>query len=280
MGAYHIQPLWCDRRMPSHLGPDALADIAVELASGAGEIIQARRGEPLDVLTKSTPTDMVTAVDHEVEAWLSAQIAAHRPGDAILGEESAESPGHSGVRWIVDPIDGTVNFVLGLPQYAVSVAAEVDGTVVAGCVHNPASGEVFRASLGGGACLDGRRLPGPRDVPLARAVIGTGFGYDARRRARQGRVVAALLPSIADIRRIGAASLDLCSVAAGRLDGYFEAGLNPWDWAAGVLVAQEAGCVASGLRGRPAGAGVTAVAGPALAGPFFALLEQLGVDRL
>jgi myo-inositol-1(or 4)-monophosphatase len=105
--------------MPSHPRPDALADIAVELASGAGEIIQARRGERLDVLTKSTPTDMVTAVDHEVEAWLSAQIAARRSGDAILGEESAESPGHSGVRWIVDPIDGTVNFVLGLPQYAV-----------------------------------------------------------------------------------------------------------------------------------------------------------------
>jgi myo-inositol-1(or 4)-monophosphatase len=264
--------------MRPRAAPDLLRQLAVELAVGAGDIIRARHGHQLDVLTKSTPTDMVTAVDREVEAWLSAQIAERRPEDAILGEEGPGLGGTSGVRWLLDPIDGTVNFVLGLPEYAVSVAAEVDGRVVAGCVHSPSTGEVFHAMRGGGAYLGDSRLPGPRDVPLGRAVIGTGFGYDAGRRAAQGRVVAALLPRIADIRRIGSASLDLCAVAAGRLDGYFEVGLHPWDWSAGVLIAEEAGCRASGLRGREVGAGVTAVAGAGLAEEFFALLEELGAD--
>ena len=123
--------------------------------------------------------------------------------------------GSSGVRWLIDPIDGTVNFVLGLPAYTVSVAAEMGGRVVAGCVHNPETGELFRATVGGGAYLGGRRLTGPRDVPLSRAVIGTGFSYDAARRGRQGALVAAILPRIGDIRRIGSASLDLCFVSAG-----------------------------------------------------------------
>ncbi|MGN6608242.1 MAG: inositol monophosphatase family protein, partial [Jatrophihabitans sp.] len=173
-----------------------------------------------------------------------------------------------------------VNFVLGLPQYAVSVAAELDGVVVAGAVYNPETGELFTASLGGGAFLGDRRLTGPRDVPLARAVIGTGFGYDAARRARQAAVVLELLPRVADVRRLGAASLDLCFVAAGRLDGYFEVGLHRWDHAAGGLVAAEAGCVSSGLRGRAAGDDFYAVAGPGLAPDLFGLLDELGADRV
>src|SRR5262249_2627280 len=147
----------------------------------------------------------------------------------------------TGVRWLVDPIDGTVNFVLGLRQYAVSVAAEVDGVVIAGCVHNPESGETFHATRGGGAFAGERRLAGPRDIPLERAIVGTGFGYDPVVRARQGVVVAAMLPRIGDIRRLGSAALDLCALAEGRLDAYFEAGLNPWDWAAGLLIATEVG---------------------------------------
>lgn len=264
--------------MRASAAPDTLRHLAVELAVGAGGIVRAGHGRRLEVLTKSTPTDMVTAVDREVEAWLSGQIAERRPDDAILGEEGPGLGGSSGVRWVVDPIDGTVNFVLGLPEYAVSVAAEVDGLVVAGCVHNPATGEVFHAMRSDGAYLGDSRLHGPREVPLERAVIGTGFGYDAGRRAAQGRIVAALLPRIADIRRIGSASLDLCAVAAGRLDGYYEVGLHPWDWSAGVLIAEEAGCRASGLRGRAVGDGVTAVAGAGLADEFFALLEELGAD--
>jgi myo-inositol-1(or 4)-monophosphatase len=151
---------------------------------------------------------------------------------------------------------------------------------VAGAVCNPVSGEMFHARRGGGAYLDGRRLLSGRAVPLARAVIGTGFGYDAALRARQATVAAALLPQVADLRRLGAASLDLCFLAAGRLDGYFEVGLNPWDYAAGGLVAAEAGCVASGLRGRPPGAAMYAAARPELAPEFFALLEALATDQV
>jgi myo-inositol-1(or 4)-monophosphatase len=184
------------------------------------------------------------------------------------------------VRWVLDPIDGTVNFVLGLPAYAISVAAEVDGTVAAGAVANPVTRETFHARRGGGAYLGGKRLTGPRDVALERAVVGTGFGYDAGRRARQGAVVAALLPRVADIRRLGAAALDLCFVAAGRLDAYFEAGLNPWDHAAGGLVATEAGCLVSGLRGRPPSGTLYAAAGPGLARRFFSLLEEVGADTV
>src|SRR5215471_18037850 len=139
--------------------PESLLEIAVELATGAGELIRTRRG-PLDIDTKSTPTDMVTAVDRGVEEWLFARIAARRPDDAIFGEEGMPSSGSSGVRWLIDPIDGTVNFVLGLPAYAVSVAAEKDGRVIAGCVHNPETGDLFRAAIGRGAYLGSRRLTG------------------------------------------------------------------------------------------------------------------------
>jgi myo-inositol-1(or 4)-monophosphatase len=260
-----------------------LEDIAVLLARGAAEVVRdARRGR-LSVSAKSTVTDLVTAADREVERWLVARLAALRPGDAVLGEEGGAHAGTAAggrVRWLLDPIDGTVNFVLGVPQYAVSVAAELDGTVVAGAVCNPANGELYRARQGAGAYLGGERLTGPRDVPLERAVIGTGFGYDARQRTRQVAVVAQLLPRIADIRRIGSASLDLCAVAAGRLDGYFEAGLNVWDYAAGALIAAEAGALVSGLRGRAPSGLLTAAAGPYLAPALFAVLEELGADAV
>ncbi len=232
------------------------------------------------VSAKSTATDLVTEVDRATERWLVEQLAIRRPDDGVLGEEGGGRAGTSGVRWLLDPIDGTVNFVLGLPHYAVSVAAEVDGTVVAGAVCNPVSGETFHARAGGGAYLGDRPLPGPRDVPLARAVIGTGFGYDAAVRARQVAAVAPMLARIADLRRLGAASLELCFLAAGRLDAYFEAGLNPWDHAAGGLVATEAGCVVGGLRGRPPSRRLYAAAGPALAPAFFALLEEVGADTV
>jgi myo-inositol-1(or 4)-monophosphatase len=258
--------------------PGELERFAVELARGAAAVVAAHGRAGLAVSSKSTVTDLVTAADRASESWLVEQIAAQRPADAILGEEGAGSTGTSGVRWLLDPIDGTVNYVLGLPQYAVSVAAEVDGQVQAAAVCNAASGELFRAHRGGGAYSGDVRLRGARVVPLARAVVGTGFSYDAAQRARQGAVVAALLPRLADIRRFGSASLDLCAVAAGRLDGYFEAGLQPWDYAAGVLIATEAGCAASGLRNRPPSSQLTAVTGLPLAEEFFALLEEFGAD--
>jgi myo-inositol-1(or 4)-monophosphatase len=268
---------------PPAPSPDLAAELerfAVALATGAADVINAHGRGGVEVSVKSTATDLVTEVDRGTERWLSDQITATRPDDAILGEENGGRAGTSGVRWLLDPIDGTVNFVLGLPQYAVSVAAELNDSVVAGAVVNPVSGELFHARRGGGAWLGGERLAGPRVVPLARAVIGTGFSYDAACRARQAALVAEVLPQIADIRRLGAASLDLCAVAAGRLDGYFEAGLNPWDYSAGALIAAEAGCVVSGLRGRPASPKLTAVAGASVAAEFFALLERIGADEV
>lgn len=254
---------------------------AIELAGGAAELVRVARQSPLAVDAKSTATDLVTDADRESERWLVEQLARRRPGDAVLGEEGGErGSAGSGVRWVIDPIDGTVNFVLGLPFYAVSVAAEVSGTVVAGAVCEPTSGELFHARAGGGAFAGGRRLRGPRDVPLERAVVGTGFAYDRERRGRQAAVVAALLPRVADIRRLGAASLDLCAVAAGRLDAYFESGLSPWDHAAGALIALEAGCVVTGLRSRPPGAHLVAAAGAALMPELSRLLEELGADRV
>jgi myo-inositol-1(or 4)-monophosphatase len=258
----------------------ALSDIAVDIATDTGKLIRSQRRERFGIDTKSTPTDMVTDVDRRAEAYILNQLAIRRPDDAVLGEEGGGHAGGSGVRWVVDPIDGTVNFVLDLPQYAVSIAAEVDGQVVAACVHNPVSGEVFRAALGSGAFVGDVRLAGPRDIPLERAVVGTGFAYDSALRARQGAVVAALLPRIADIRRGGSAALDLCATAAGRLDAYFEVGLNAWDWSAGVLIASEAGCTVTGLRGRVPDGTMTAVAGSRVAADFFALLEELEADRV
>lgn len=276
-----------------------LFELTIALAVGAGRRARRWRQDGFTISAKSTPTDLVTELDHAVEEWITQQLAIRRPGDGLIGEEGANVGATTGVRWLIDPIDGTVNFALGLPHYAVSVAVEVDGQTVAGCVHDPETGEVFYARLGQGAFLArdserehaatdsytdimaaAERLHGPRSVTLTQAVIGTGFSYNAKVRANQGAVVAALLPRIADVRRMGAASLDLCAVAAGRLDAYFEAGLNPWDWAAGLLVATESGCVSSGLRARPAGNHFTAIAAADLAADLFAVLSDLNADEV
>jgi myo-inositol-1(or 4)-monophosphatase len=279
------RPMCCDQLVTAEqIDSFELGALAVRLARGAGELARAGRRAGYDIDTKSTETDVVTEVDRRVERWLHETITAVRPGDGVLGEEGADELGASRVRWVVDPIDGTVNFTLGLPLYAVSVAAEVDGEVVAGCVHNPESGETFRAVRGGGAYVARAgeaetRLSGPRGVPVERMVVGTGFGYRAQQRQAQAAVLPEVIARIGDIRRFGAASLDLCAVGAGQLDGYFELGLNRWDYAAGLLVALEAGCVASGLRGRPAGSVFTAVCAPEVADDFFALLADAGADR-
>jgi myo-inositol-1(or 4)-monophosphatase len=265
------------------IDPQELGSLAVSLALGAGEMAREGRRGAFQIDTKSTATDLVTEVDRRVERWLSSAITSARPDDSLLGEEGAERSGASGVRWVLDPIDGTVNFALGLPWYAVSVAVQAHGQVVAGCVHNPESGDTYRAVLGHGAfhTRAGRpevRLTGPREAPLERMVVGTGFGYDAGQRRLQALLLPELLPRLGDIRRLGAASLDLCSVAAGMLDGYFEVGLHLWDYAAGLLVAHEAGCVSTGLRGRTAGPAFTAVCRPDRAAEFFDLLTEVGAD--
>lgn len=261
--------------------PAALGDYARQLALGAASVVRGADPRALhSIEAKTTSTDLVTAVDRASERWLVERIARDRPGDGVLGEEGGERVGSSRVRWVLDPIDGTVNFVLGLPQYAVSVAAELDGHVVAGAVCNPATEEMFFAVAGSGAWLDGRQLTGPRHVDLDRAVIGTGFSYDRGRRGRQAAIAAAVLPRVADIRRQGSAALDLCAVASGRLDGYYEVGLNPWDYAAGALIATEAGCTVGGLRGEAASSHMTVAAGAELAPDLIALLIELGAETV
>jgi myo-inositol-1(or 4)-monophosphatase len=258
-----------------------LLGLAVDLAHRAGTIVRDGRDGDLAVATKSTPTDLVTEVDRAAERFLVEQLHTRRPGDAVLGEEGAARDGSTGIRWLLDPIDGTVNFLYGVPMFAVSIAAERDGKELVGCVHNPISGETFMAVAGGGAWLGQRRLTatGPASS-LAHAVLGTGFSYDAGRRAGQGRVLAGVLPRVGNVRRLGSAALDLCFVAAGRLDAYYEQGLAPWDMAAGLLVAREAGAVVTGLRGRPPGTPIAVAASPAVADELVALLEELGADEV
>jgi myo-inositol-1(or 4)-monophosphatase len=180
---------------------------------------------------------------------------------------------------VIDPIDGTVNYLYGIPTYAVSVGVQVDGRSVAGVVHNPVSGEVWTARRGNGAFLNGREVRVNQPPELAMALVATGFGYAPEARARQAEVVRALLPRIRDIRRAGSASLDLCAVATGRVDAYFEQGPKPWDLAAGALIAQEAGAVVGGLGGRPAGEDLVIAAPAGLFAELEAVLAELGADR-
>jgi myo-inositol-1(or 4)-monophosphatase len=257
--------------------PDELLAIAVRIARAAAGTARRMRAEAItDVQTKSTDTDVVTAADRAVERQVVEALRVERPGDAVLGEEYGDSAGRPGaVRWILDPIDGTVNYLYGLPQYAVSLAAEVDGVVVAGVVRNAATGDEWTATLGGGAWRDERRLTGSARTTLDQTLLATGFGYDPARRAHQGAVVAGLITRVRDIRRFGAAALDLCMAAEGSVDAYFEKGLNPWDHAAGGLVATEAGLRVSGLDGDPAGKEMLIAAPPALFGALHDALADL-----
>jgi myo-inositol-1(or 4)-monophosphatase len=267
---------------PARPDPAALLALAVDTALDAGRLVVEGRssaGQQVDV--KSSAVDVVTAVDTASERLIVGRLLAARPDDGVLGEEGASREGSSGVRWIVDPIDGTVNFLYGLPAYAVSIAAEVDGVVRAGVVLNVATGELFTATTGGGAWLstparpEPVRLTGSRPASLEQTLVATGFGYQQEQRRAQGGVVAALLPQIRDIRRMGSAALDLCSAAAGRIDAYYELHLNPWDHAAGALVAAEAGLVVTGLPGRPFAEPLAIVAAPTVAGPFVELVTGL-----
>jgi myo-inositol-1(or 4)-monophosphatase len=264
---------------------DALLRLARDVAIRAGDFaLEGRRGEVTVAATKSTPVDVVTQVDRDTERLIRGLIADARPDDGILGEEAGASVGSSGLTWVVDPIDGTVNYLYDIPAWAVSVAV-VEGDadpatwrVLAGAVVNPRSGEVFTAAEGGGAWLGERRLATAAGVPLELALIGTGFGYAASRRLEQAAVLQRLIGRVRDIRRIGAASLDLCNVAVGRLDGYYERGLNPWDHAAGGLIAREAGARVAGLRGSSEGAGMLIAAQPALFASLESALIESGVD--
>jgi myo-inositol-1(or 4)-monophosphatase len=205
-------------------------------------------------------------MDHASETLIRAALLEARPHDGFVGEESVGFDGTSGVQWVVDPIDGTVNYLYGFPAFAVSIAARWHGDVVAGVVLNPASEETWTASIGRGARLDGAPIQVSAVSELRLALVATGFGYDARQRAVQAELVARLLPNVRDIRRMGAASLDLCAVACGRVDAYYEQGLKPWDLAAAGLVAVEAGARVEGANGAPAGEQLVIAAPPGLFG--------------
>ncbi|WP_405373748.1 MULTISPECIES: inositol monophosphatase family protein [unclassified Microbacterium] len=248
----------------------ALADLALDIAREAGDLARRRREEGVAVAaTKSALADIVTDADREVEALIRARLENDRPEDGFWGEESGAETGSSGITWVVDPIDGTVNYAYGIPHYAVSIAA-VEGepephlwSAIAGAVHQPVTGESFHAMRDGGAWLGGTRLA-VSEVGGAGALVATGFGYDPATHAGDLARVAAVMPLLRDLRRAGSASLDLAYVAAGRLDGYFERGLQPWDHAAGALLVREAGGVVTGAPHGAPGRDMTVAAGPAL----------------
>ncbi len=265
-----------------------LLAVAVKVGVAAADHIRGLRPEGrVEVAsTKSSTTDAVTAIDRATEEFIRHQLLAERPDDAIIGEEGDDHDGSSDVAWLVDPIDGTVNFVYGLPQYAVSLAAvDGDGTA-AGFVINVASGERWGAARGVGAwrSFGAGRQPllaaEPPAAGMAHALVATGFNYLPEVRARQARAVAELMPQVRDIRRFGSAALDLCALASGRFDAYVEQGLQPWDLAAGVLICREAGLVVSGLDSDGAlsepSERLVMAAPDALAEEFFRLVMACG----
>ena len=268
-----------------------LRSVAISAAREAGDLLADRAGQVEVAATKSSPTDVVTEMDRRSEELIRSRILAARPSDAILGEEGGliGNTGDAPVLWVIDPLDGTVNYLYGLHDWAVSIAAEVEWAdggrrIVAGAVYVPMRGELFCAVRGQGAWLQAgedywQPLQCGPGVALDQALVGTGFGYRKERRKVQGEVVAAMLPQVRDIRRIGVASVDLCAVAAGRLDGFYERGLNYWDWAAGALVATEAGAVVGGLAGAPVSSSMTVAAGPGLFGPLADALAALDPER-
>lgn len=236
---------------PASPDPLALLALAEATAREAGALLMERLPGVRTLETKTSPVDVVTEVDKASEALIVSRILEVRPEDGFLGEEGASRPGTSGVRWVIDPIDGTVNYLYRRPDFAVCIAAEVAGEVVAGVVFNPFIDELFAAALGHGATLNGRPIVVSTETRLAHALCGTGFGYEEAVRKVQGAVVARLVGEVRDIRRAGSAALDLCAVACGRLDIYYERGVRDWDVAAAGLIVREAGGRAGTLDGGP-----------------------------
>jgi myo-inositol-1(or 4)-monophosphatase len=254
-----------------------LRHLAEDVAREAGALLR----DGLDrarasVDTKSTLTDMVTEMDRAAEALIVDRLLGARPDDGLLGEEGTDRAGTSAVRWVVDPLDGTTNYLYGLPGFAVSIAAESAGLVVAGVVYDVVRDELFAATLGGGATRDGEPIHVSPTTDLPLALVATGFSYDAERRGRQAGVLVEVLPRIRDVRRVGAAAVDLCSVACGRVDAFYEKGLAPWDLAAGGLIAAEAGAVFTDLLGGPPGPGGVLAAAPGIAAGLLTLLVTAG----
>ena len=257
---------------------DAALALATDLAREAGALALSMRVGVKELDPKSSPTDAVTAADQAVEALLLSGLSSARPSDGILGEEGSAREGTSGYRWVIDPIDGTVNYLYGIPQWAVSIGFESASGSLVGVVYDPSKDELWQAVQGGGSVLNGSSLACSSVTSLDLALVGTGFGYDSRRRAAQARFLPTLLPLVRDLRRLGAGSLDLCAVAAGRLDAYFEQGLSPWDLSAGRLIATEAGALVSGLRGAPEGYPLVLASAPGVYDALHDLLVAADAD--
>ncbi|MEX2294261.1 MAG: inositol monophosphatase family protein [Acidimicrobiales bacterium] len=261
--------------------PVELRLLAARAAREAGSLLLDGLDEVrTDVQTKSSGTDMVSEMDRAAEACIAECILAVRPEDALVGEEGMQRGGISGVRWIVDPLDGTTNYLYGLAGFGVSIAAEVQGTVVAGVVLDVIRDEMFAATLGGGATRNDQPIAASDATELSVSLIATGFSYDAARRARQAAVLAGVLPLVRDIRRFGAAAVDLCAVACGRVDGYYENGLAIWDLAAGALIASEAGAVVTDFEGGTASPGAVVAAAPGIATALRDLLARAGASTV
>jgi myo-inositol-1(or 4)-monophosphatase len=252
---------------------DDLLASALAAARVAAAILVTGFGHTLaDAVTKSSPTDMVSEMDRAAEAAITLTLSERRPDDALLGEEGTSRPGSTGIRWVVDPLDGTTNYLFGVPAYAVSVAAELDDETVVGVVVDPCQDETWTAIAGRGSACNGRPLGlTAKARPLADCLVATGFSYLPERRAAQADMLIKVLPAIRDIRRFGSAAVDLCWVAAGRVDAFYEWGLQPWDRAAGVLVASEAGAEVGDLSD-----GTLVASAPGLLAPLRNLLQTAG----
>ncbi len=276
--------MWSDGRVGSERDDvEQLRATAVAVVQQVGDLVArmwatARAAGPGQVQTKTSATDVVTAADTAAERLARRLLAQWRPGEPVVGEEE----GGNGTLaqdlcWVVDPIDGTVNYLYGLPWYAVSVAVQRDGQSLAGAVGQPADGRLWSAARGGGADCNGVPLRVSGATRLELSMLGTGFSYRPERRARQAAMVAGMLPRIRDLRRAGSAALDLCSVASGWLDGFVEHGLRPWDWAAGALIAAEAGAV---VRLPPSESDLVLAATPGIVDALAELVVHCGADAV
>ncbi|MEI8066801.1 MAG: inositol monophosphatase family protein [Actinomycetes bacterium] len=249
-----------------------LLALAIRVAESAGALLM-QRPEVLDVHQKTSAVDFATQMDHASEKLIVESLLAARPGDGIIGEEGSTRPSKSGLTWVIDPLDGTVNYYYGLPGWNVSIAAKDTEGVLVGAVFAPSVKTLWSASRGGGAFQNGVAISCNDPIQLNRALISTGFSYDLELRHDQAARIARLIPQIRDLRRIGAAAVDLCHVAAGMVDGYFEATLNEWDLAAGGLVAREAGAIVTGRHGGPANHEMVIAAGPTLHAQLVAAVD-------
>ena len=257
-----------------------LHELACLIGREAAAMVLDRHGELHEADTKASDIDLVTQIDRASEQLITQRLRAARPNDGIVGEEGTAVIGTSGVQWLVDPIDGTTSFFYGLPGFSVSIAARLDGQVVAGCVVAPAINAEYSAVLGRGATMNGEPISCRDTSSLSKALVGTGFAPDHRRRTRQGQMFAAIIPQIRDIRRMGSAALDLSAVAAGQLDAYFEIGLSLWDYAAGVLIAAEAGALTIVEPDHASDRAFVVAAAPGIADELVALLRAHDADTV